>query len=81
MDFNNIALCLQAQERANQYKISGVTYRLTQGERLQISTLQHCIDSPVLTFACAGVVKNIIPAVASTNAVIAGSIRLLRTQS
>ena len=53
----------KAQQRAEEYRIQGVSYRLTQGKGRS-----GCIKYlPSL-----GVIKHIIPAVASTNAVIAG---------
>ena len=57
----------KAQERANEYGIQGITYRLTQG------VWCACVAGLHLTSLDTGVVKRIIPAVASTNAVIAGN--------
>ena len=56
----------KAQERAEEYGIQGVTYRLTQGNSDIVFHFNIILNMYV------GVIKNIIPAVASTNAVIAG---------
>jgi NEDD8-activating enzyme E1 len=63
----------KALERAEQYGIAGVTYFLTIGtDNWLLSLPTHTLTSS-RTLSSAGVVKNVIPAVASTNAIISAA--------